>query len=174
MADLGALMDFMEDEDGFESPRMPSTAHPDGRSYHVASPNAEVGLRLSALADLTMKQAKGIELNATDVRRLRLDDQQELEFMEQVLGAALVATMVADGVKWEHLKRLGLYAFTYFGVSKDAADEAAANGLFSGKGQAPVATNRATRRASTTGAKSTKPRASGASKKPKAAPSASA
>lgn len=166
MADLNAFMDFMEDEDGFDSPLMPSAAHPEGHVYHVPSPNAVTGLRLSALADLTMKQAKGVELNEIDVRRLRLDDQEEREFISQVLSVELVNTMVADGVKWEHMKRLGLYGFTYFGVSKEAADEAAKNGLFSGKAQTP---NRAQRRAST-GAKSATSRASVASKKPKATP----
>jgi hypothetical protein len=143
-------MDFMEDVDddasitGFSSPPMPSRAHPEGKQYRVPSPDAKTGLRLNALADLTMKQAKGVEFAESDVKRLRLDDKDEREFMGQVLSETLLEQMVDDGVKWEHLRRLGMYAFVYFGVSKEAADHAAENGLFSGKAGAP--TNRAARR----------------------------
>lgn len=143
MADLSSFMDFLED-DGFDTPPMPSRAHPEGHVYRVPSPDAETGLRLSALADLTLKQSKGLEISENDVRRLRLNDQEEREFMAQLLTPELVAQMSDDGVKWEHMKRLSMYAFTYFAVSKDAADNAAANGLFSGK--AP-ALNRAQTRA---------------------------
>lgn len=159
--DLGDFMDFMED-DGFESPPMPSRAHPEGKVYRVPSPDAKVGLRLSALADLTLKMNRKQDVSEADIARLRLDDQEEIEFTEQVLSPELVAQMLADGVKWEHMKRLTMYAFTYFGVSKEAAENAAKNGAFSGKAVAP---NRAARRSS--GAKSAKSQGSGGSKKAK-------
>lgn len=150
MADLSQFLDFMDEADegvtsGFDSPPMPSTKHPRGKQYRVPSPDAKTGLRLNALADMTLKQSRGIELSDIDVKRLRLDDKDEREFLAQVLTEKLLDEMVDDGVKWEHLRRLAMYGFVYFGVSAEAADQAAANGLFSGKAQAP--TNRAARRA---------------------------
>ena len=141
---LNDFLDFMED-DGFDTSPIPSVKYPapEGKIYHVPSPNAETGLRLSALADLTIKMNKGIEISEADMRRMRLDDKQELEFTEQVLSKPLVDEMLADGVKWEHLKRLTAYAFTYFAVSPQAAMDAAREGAFNPKAVTP---NRAQRR----------------------------
>ena len=150
MTDLSQFLDFMEDEDGFLSPKMPSRAHPEGRQYRVASPDAKTGLRLNALADLMVKREMKVAVSDHDVARLRMDDDAEQEFVRQVLGATrtideknALDEMIADGCKWEHIKRMSQYAFTYFGISKEAADEAVKNGLLSGKVVAP---NRAARR----------------------------
>lgn len=149
MTDLGQMLDFMEDEDGFESPPMPSRAHPEGKRYRVASPDAKTGLRLNALADIMVKREMKVGVDERDVARLRLDDDAEREFVRQVLGADradgtnALDEMTNDGCKWEHIKRMSQFAFTYFGVSKEAAEEAARNGLLSGKLVAP---NRAARR----------------------------
>jgi len=156
---VSSFLDFMSEEDGFKSPLMPSVKYPQGKSYHVPSPDAETGLRLNALADVAMKMSKGFEVKEFDIQRLRMDDTEEREFADQVLSAAVVQQMIEDGCRWEHVKRLTQYAFTYFGVSPEAAENAAKAGLFSGKAPAP---NRAARR---TGAKSRKSPASGASRK---------
>jgi len=152
-ADLSQVLDFMEDDGGFDSPLMPSTAHPEGKIYRVPSPDAIVGLRLAAVADITLKQARGAEISESDIRRLHISDADEHEFIEQVLSPALVDQMQTDGCKWEHIKRLSLYAFTYFAVGQEAADMAQRNGLFAGKVSAPQ--NRAARRSSSTKGKST-------------------
>lgn len=149
--DLSNFLDFMDDSvdaDGFSSPPMPSAAYPDGHSYHIPSPDAEVGMRLNALADITLKQKRGLEVSEADIARLRLDGADEREFMAQVLTEDILEQMIADGVKWEHMRRLATYGFTYFAISPDAANEAAEAGLFSGKALAPTG-NRAARRATT-------------------------
>lgn len=155
MSDLSNVLDFMEDEDGFLSPPMPSKTHPEGRQYRVASPDAKTGLRLNALADIMVKKEMGHDVSESDVARLRLDDDGEREFVRQTLGAEYVVEgvttsaldqMVADGVKSEHLKRISYYAYILFSISRDAAEEARKNGLFSGKISAPLAANRAARR----------------------------
>lgn len=146
MAELAEFTDFMDDADGdggFDSPRMPSPAHPQGRSYRIPSPDAKTGLRLTALADMSLKQSRGIAIDELDVKRLRISDDDEREFLGQVLSPGVLEQMIEDGVKWEHARRLAMYAFVRFGISKDAADEAAKNGLLSGKAAAP---NRAARR----------------------------
>lgn len=149
MTDLSQFLDFMEDDDGFTTPPMPSPEHPEGRQYRVASPDAKTGLRLNALADLMVKREMKVEVSERDVARLRMDDGQEDEFVRQVLGAKrhdggnALDEMIEDGCKWEHIRRMAQFGFTYFGVSKEAAEEAARNGLLSGKLAAP---NRAARR----------------------------
>lgn len=149
MTDLGQLLDFMEDENGFLSPKMPSRAHPEGKQYRVASPDALTGLRLNALADIMIKREMGGKVDDSDAARLRLSDSDEREFVQQVLGndrgdeTNALDEMVADGCRWEHIQRLAQFAFTYFGISREAAEEAAKNGLLSGKMVAP---NRAARR----------------------------
>lgn len=153
MADLSDFMDFMEDDDndgGFLSPPIPSAKYPKesgGHQYRVPSPDALTGLRLTALADISIKAAKNPgELGEKDAKRLRLDDQEERDFIQQVLTPELVEEMVADGVKWTHVKRLASYAFTYFAIGADAAEQAAKSGVFSGKAQTAPPQNRQARR----------------------------
>lgn len=150
MADLSQFMDFMEDEGGvggFDSPLMPSRSHPNGKSYHVPSPDAATGMWLSTLAELSMKAKQGGKLHEGDAERLKLDDEQEREFIPRVLSRPVFDEMVADGVRWEHMKRLSSFAFTYFAIGKDVATSAAEAGAFSGKVLAPA--NREQRRAAT-------------------------
>lgn len=136
MTSFEQMLDFMQDEDGFSSPLMPSEKHPEGKQYRIKSPSARTGLRLNALADLMAKREAGGTVSERDVERLRLDDSEEREFVEQVLGDAL-HEMVEDGCRWEHIKRMSTYAFIRFGVSAEAADNAVKNGLLLGKVIAP-------------------------------------
>lgn len=142
--ELDEFMDFMEEEDGFLSPPMPSTKHPDGRKYRIHSPSAKIGIRLNALSDIMVRTQNGVGVSEADVARLRMDDDDESVFVEQVLSKPTIEEMVADGVKWEHIRRMSTYAFIRFAISKQAADEAVRNGLLKGKEPAP--TNRAARR----------------------------
>lgn len=147
MPDLSQYLDFMDEAGdgppGFDSPPMPSRAHPQGRSYRIPAPDALTGLRLNTLADMTLKVTRGVDVTEVDVKRLRLNDEDEREFLEMVLGDAL-AQMIEDGVVWPHVQRLGMYAFVFYGISEEAAAKAAENGLF--RGNAPAPTNRTARR----------------------------
>jgi hypothetical protein len=143
------LMDFMEDDEaGFTTPPIPSREHPGGHQYKVPAPDAKTGLKLNALADIMLKQSKGIPVPEADIQRLHVSDEEERHFLEQVLGVEALNEMSEDGVQWPHIQRLGQYAFTYFAVSQDAAAQMVKDGLF--KGKAMPAANRATRRAKTT------------------------
>lgn len=138
------LWDFL-DEDGItDLPLIKSAKHPEGKHYVIPSPDANTGLRLQGLAELVAKQRAKVQISERDVARLRLNDEEEREFFQQVMGTAYVE-MVEDGVSWERIKRLGMYAFTYFAVGREAAEKAAREGAFSGKAPAPL--NRAQRRA---------------------------
>lgn len=138
------LFSFLED-DGLTIPGVISREHPEGRDYVIPSPDGETGARLTALGELGIKVNKGVEVKERDVRRLQMDDAEEREFMEQVLGSAF-KEMMDDGVSWVRMQRINQYAFTHFAISDEAARAAALKGAFSGTGKAP-ALNRQERRA---------------------------
>lgn len=137
MTDLSELMDFLED-DGFDSPLLPSRKFREGKTYHIPSPDAETGLFLSALIDLSFKQQSGIAISEEDTKRLTISNRDERDFSRRVLSEEVVEEMLEDGVKWTHLQRLTQYAFIYFAVGKQAADLAVQNGLFKGKVATPT------------------------------------
>lgn len=134
LADLG---DFLED-DGLEVPV------PGGKTYSIPSPDAATGLRLTAMVNVGVAAAAGGQIDEHDRARLSLDDEQEREFLEQILGSAY-QEMIDDGVSWVRIQRVGRYALLFFTLGKEAADTSL-RGAASGEAQAP---NRATRRAKT-------------------------
>jgi hypothetical protein len=149
MGNLADVRDFLNDDGGFDTPPIPSTQHPAGHQYRVPSPDALTGLWLTATADLTIRLHEGAEPAAADLERLQLDDSQERDFISQVLSPDVVEAMKADGVRWEHMRRMALYAYLYFTVGEQAAERARAGGLLAGKAPSP---NRAQRRRGTAAA----------------------
>lgn len=137
MSSLSELNDFLED-DGFDTPPMPSKKFKQGKSYHIPSPDAETGLFLSAITELAFKQQNGTPITEEDANRLKLKNKEESDFSAKVLSQEVYDEMLADGVKWEHLRRIVQYAFIYFSVGDEAADKAVENGLFKGKQIAPT------------------------------------
>jgi hypothetical protein len=113
----------------------------DGKTYRVESPDAKTGLFLAGLANVGVKAASGGDVAAADVEKLDLDDDEERDFMEMVLGDTF-AELIADGVSWMKIQRLSRYCFIHFAVGEEAADEA-------------PAPNRAARRAGSRGAATT-------------------
>jgi hypothetical protein len=101
-----------------------------GKTYRVASPDGETGLRLAALANLSVAVADESPVTDRDRDRLRLDDEQEHDFMRDVLGGTL-DELFADGVSWVRIQRLGRYCFLYFTMGEEAAD-----GMTSQEGEA--------------------------------------
>jgi len=139
------LSQFLED-DGLEYPLQPSSFEdparfPDGKTYRVASPSAKVGLWLTALAELGMKANTGADLAVEDIERIKLDDDDEKTLYQRVLGATY-DEMLADGLKWTVLQRVGQDAYLCFAMSQDIA-----NSALVGRGEAVARANRATRRA---------------------------
>jgi hypothetical protein len=131
--DLGAFLD----DDGLDIPI-------GGKTYRVSSPDGETGLRLAALANLSVSVADETQVSERDRDRLRLSDQEEHDFLRDVLGSTL-DELLADGVSWVRIQRLGRYCFLYFTLGEDVADDAA-----NSVGEAP-APNRAQRRAASRG-----------------------
>lgn len=137
--DLSAFFD-----DGtLEYPGVPSSAHPEGKTYKVKSPDAKTGVWFASIAELGVKAANGTAMSADDAAKLILDDDEEMTWYQRVLGAAY-DEMLTDGVSWVLLQRIGDDAYLYFGLDQDVADVALAS-----SGKAIARANRATRRAAT-------------------------
>jgi hypothetical protein len=138
-ADLGAYLD----DDAIDTPPIPSRAHPEGKPYRIESPDAATGIRLTALVSLGVDLAVGAQLSQKDAERLRMDDDQERDFLRDVLGATY-DQMLEDGVSWVRIQRLGRYALLYFTLGPEAAAEETRRATSAGEAQAP---NRQARRA---------------------------
>jgi hypothetical protein len=146
LRDLGA---FLED-DGLEYP-LPAASFrtkpgeeprfPDGKTYKVPSPDARTGLWLTGLADTAMAALRGGAMTAGERERLKLDDDEEKSLYQRVLGP-VYDEMIADGVSWTALQKVGQDAYLTFAMSEQIADAALA-----GQGEAKARPNRATRRA---------------------------
>lgn len=139
---LGNFLDYLED-DTLTIPGIPSTQHPNGKTYTIPSPDAKLGARLAAVGDIAVKVGMGIEVGDREKERLQLDDDQELDLMQQLLGDTR-QEMIDDGVTWTHLRGIMKYAFIYYALGPEQADNAARNGVLSGKAPAPA--NRVERR----------------------------
>lgn len=143
------LWSFLE-EGGFDTPiPLASKSHPylkdddgrvqrdaqgrplGGKVYHVESPDAMTGARMSALADIAKATQSGGAVKPSDVAKLNMNDEEEREFGEQVLGRTL-AEMELDGVEWTIIQRMIQYGYIYFAMGADTAMKAAQEGLFSG------------------------------------------
>lgn len=142
---LDSLWSFLDDDSIRIPVPIPSRAHPEGKLYTVPSPDAETGVRLTALADIARKQQQGVRVSERDVARLHLNDEEEREFAQQVMGTCY-DEMMQDGVAWVTIQKVMNYAYIYFAMGRDVADKAAREGLFSG-GKVRLPANRRERRA---------------------------
>lgn len=142
---LGDLFSFLDD-DALTIPRpIPSKRHPEGKVYTIPAPDAETGMRLTALADVAAKQERGLKITEADAAKLVMNDDEEREFAVQVMGDTY-HEMVADGVSWPRIQKIVQYAYIYFAMGQDVAEKAAREGILNG-GKARIPTNRAARRA---------------------------
>jgi len=124
MPDLKDLQTFFDD-DALKLPPIKSKKHPNGKRYVVQSPDFETGMLLQQLANLGAKAAAGVELTEADAKKLNLDDDEEREFAAMLLGETL-NEMRADGVSWASIQKVVKYAFAYYAMSPEAAEQIAA------------------------------------------------
>lgn len=117
-------MGFKELNDVFDS-SMPLPIN--GKVYRVPATDATTGLWLTSITNITarrMSVPEGEEppdLTDTEIASLQLDDDEEFDFMQRLLGPAM-AEMQADGVDWEKIKLAGQTA-TIRAMSGDEAAE---------------------------------------------------
>ncbi|MFT4189864.1 MAG: hypothetical protein QM621_14975 [Aeromicrobium sp.] len=74
-----------------------------GKEYRIAPVDTETGLWLHDMQQIAARTEAGEEITDDDLACLRLDDTQERNYYQRVLGAAY-EEMLADDVGWEALK----------------------------------------------------------------------
>jgi len=129
----------------FDYPDVPSKEYPDGKTYRVPSPSAEVGARLTAQAAVGLKAARGGLLTEKEQALLDLDDEEEKSFYEEILGP-VYEEMLADGVDWTLLANIARDAYMCITDNEGLADA-----VLAAAGEAHARENRATKRATKTG-----------------------
>ncbi len=139
------LFDWLDD-DQCEIPGVKSEKHPEGRTYYIPSPNAVIGARLTALADISRKMHLGVQVSEKEAAKLQLNDEEERDFQREVLSTAL-DEMLEDGVSHVRIQRIVQYAYIYFAMGAGVAENAAKEGLLSGGKALAPQLNRAQRRA---------------------------
>lgn len=152
-----ALPEFT-DGGALKYPGIASTTHPGGKTYAVAPPDADTGMRWASLGELVLFDNPTPE----QLERLKLDDAAEQSLYEQVLGATL-DEMKADGVPWPRIRQIAQDAFMYWAVNEQFADAVLAS-----QGKTEARENRAARRAAkktTSTARTPRPKAGSSSAK---------
>ncbi|MCW2496349.1 hypothetical protein [Jatrophihabitans sp.] len=129
-------------------------------TYRVASPDAKTGLYLTTVAKIGVQAAVGRPVSDADMAKLHLNDEDERELYQVVLGETY-QQMIADGVSWNLLQKIGQDAYLSFAINEDTANAVLAMAAAQ-LGEAPARPNRATRRAATR----TRPRKDGSKSSP--------
>lgn len=98
-----------------------------GKKYRIHSVDATTGLWCQRVVEVAMRAQVGADISEDQLLGLQLDDAEELQFHQRLLGEAY-EDMLADKVPWEHLKVAGMTAFTWTVRDRAAAEEFWARG----------------------------------------------
>jgi hypothetical protein len=91
-----------------------------GKIYRVPSPDVTTGLRAQATVAIAAKLRAGQDVDAADVAALKLDDQEELEFTESMLGPVF-QEMREDDLPWEYVRHAAKTTFMWLISDRDEA-----------------------------------------------------
>jgi hypothetical protein len=126
-----------------------------GTTYRVHDVDAETGVWVQKVMDIGLAAYQG-----KDVDGAVLDDDEERDTYERVLGDTY-EQMLADGVDWGDIKHVAVTAMIWIAFDADTAERFWETGD-KGEAAAPETPgpNRASRRASSAAARTTRSRAS--------------
>ena len=105
-----------------------------GKTYHVESPDVATGLRAQATVAIAAKVRQGQDVTPEDIASLKLDDAEEMEFTQSMLGNTF-AEMQEDGLPWEYVQHAAKTVFMWLVSDRDEAAKVWAN---LGNGARPV------------------------------------
>ena len=92
-----------------------------GKTYVVQSVDAKTGLWCQRMMHVAVTAVAGLSMSEADAASLDLDDHQELDLYQRVLGDAY-DEMVADGLPWEWIKHAGTTAFMWAAGNREQAE----------------------------------------------------
>jgi hypothetical protein len=91
-----------------------------GKTYRIASPDVNTGLRAQATVAIAAKVRAGQDVDAADIAALKLDDAEELEFTRSMLGEAF-DEMQTDDLPWEYVRHAAKTVFMWLISDRDQA-----------------------------------------------------
>lgn len=130
-------MGFKDLDDVFDS-AMPLPIG--GKVYKIRSTDAQTGLWLQSVTQIASRRMdvpdgeEPPELTDREIASLELDDDEEVDFMERMLGPVL-QELLDDGVEWEKIKLVGQTATIRAMSGDEAAEEFWNNGGLNPKGR---------------------------------------
>lgn len=169
------LSDFFEP--WIDYPNVPCKAEPKLKTYRVQSPDAKTGLWLTGMGQLGARAGVGLPISAADALSLKLEDDEERNFYQMVLGcesncgeqqedgtvydcaSSTYHQMMDDEVPWAWIEKIAQDSFLFFAFNEQYADQRLQEGL----GKAPTTTvpNRAERRAGAKAGRKSSPASGG-------------
>jgi hypothetical protein len=93
-----------------------------GKVYVVQPPDAKTGIHVQRLMTTGMLAASGGEVSQSQLDELELDDADEINLYQKLLGA-VYDEMLADGHPWPYVKHAGVTAFMWVAYGKDSAEQ---------------------------------------------------
>jgi hypothetical protein len=93
-----------------------------GKVYRIESPSIDTGMMATRLMDLMIAVSRGEEVPAKDRAALVLDDDEELELFQRIVGPAVWEQMRADGVRFAEARHVSLTVMYWVTLGRDAAD----------------------------------------------------
>lgn len=106
-----------------------------GKLYRIESPDAATGLWCQRLFNVAVAASSGQDVTEDDAAKLKLDDDQERDLFQRLLGDTL-DEMVSDGLKWSEIQHVGKTAFFWTALGAEQAEQFWNTG---GVGKAPAA-----------------------------------
>ncbi|MEV4053040.1 hypothetical protein AB0J55_17795 [Amycolatopsis sp. NPDC049688] len=146
MAVLKDLTQFLGDD--VLAVKVSGKAHPEGKEYRIAEPDADTGLYLMALAQTAKKTAAGAEVTPEELSSLQFDGGREIDLTRMVLGD-VYDELRADQVPLRKIAGVTQYAFIHFTMGEQVAEQLL-------PGEAPAPNRKARRKASRDGATTTR------------------
>lgn len=97
-----------------------------GKTYRIPDPGVKIGLRAQATVAIATKVKAGATVSADDIASLQLDDEEEVEFTQSMLGPCF-QEMKDDGLPWEYLRHAAKTVFMWLVQDRDEAAKVWAN-----------------------------------------------
>lgn len=93
-----------------------------GKDYEIQSPDAETGIFCQRLMAGAATVMTGQEISDKDAEKLRLDDDEESDLYQRLLGSVW-DELFADQVPWTLIKHAGSTALVWVTQSREDAEE---------------------------------------------------
>lgn len=92
-----------------------------GKVYKIPSPDAETGLWCQQVFEMGVRAESGQKVSAAQTKRLRLDDDEERELYDRVLGP-VKQEMIDDGLTWARISAVAQTAIIWIATDRTTAE----------------------------------------------------